>query len=148
MLLIGLGNPLMSDEGIGVLLLAEIEARGIAPPTVECQDMGTAGIGLLHIIGGRDKVVFIDCALMGEEPGTIRRFTPDEVVSHKIATRRSLHEGDLINTLALAKRLGEYPKEVVIFGVEPESVEPGQGLSPTLACQMEHYLAVVGEEWK
>jgi len=139
-LLIGLGNPLMSDEGIGVGLIAELAKRKMLPSDVELLDMGTAGIGVLHHLAGHAKVVFVDCAFMGEKPGTLRRFTPEEVVTHKVQTRLSLHEGDLLNTLRLAKELGDCPEEIIIFGIEPQSVEPGLELTDTLANQMEHYL--------
>ena len=62
MVLVGLGNPLMSDEGVGARLVAEIENRCLAPPGVEVLDLGTSGIGVLHAIAGRNKVLFVDCA--------------------------------------------------------------------------------------
>ena len=146
MLLIGLGNLLMSDEGIGVRLVAELEARKTVPPGVELLDMGTAGISILHQLAGHTKAVFVDCAFMGEEPGTLRRFTPEEVVTHKVQTRLSLHEGDLLNTLKLAKELGDCPEEIIIFGIEPQSVEPGLELTDALENRVEYYLQQLVEE--
>ena len=146
MVLIGLGNPLMSDEGVGARLVAEIENRCLAPPGVEVLDLGTSGIGVLHAIAGRNKVLFVDCALMGEESGVMRRFTPEEAVSQKVQTGLSLHEGDLLQTLALARRLGECPSEIVIFGVEPASVAPGLELSSCLESRLDQYLEMLAKE--
>ncbi|HEC17629.1 MAG TPA: hydrogenase maturation protease [Sedimenticola sp.] len=147
MVLVGLGNPLMSDEGIGVRLAAEMESRRLAPPGVDVLDLGTAGLGVLHAIRGQQKAVFVDCALMGSEPGTMRRFTPEEVVSQKVRTGLSLHEGDLLQTLELARRLGECPGEIVIFGVEPASLAPGLELSPRLQSRLDQYLEILAEEF-
>lgn len=142
---IGLGNPLMSDEGVGVRVLERLRAGGL-PEAVEAMDLGTSGMAVLHAIAGRERAVFIDCACMGCAPGTLRRFVPDEVRSRKVATRLSLHEGDLVNTLALSRRLGECPAEVVLFGIEPAEMGPGLDLSPALAANVDRYAEAVRRE--
>ena len=109
-------------------------------------DLGTGGLAVLHALEGRRKVVFADCAFMGEAPGTMRRFTPEQVRSRKVRARRSLHEGDLLGTLELAERLGRCPGEVVIFGVEPASTEPHPGLSPVLEARVGEYVEHVVAE--
>jgi len=143
--IIGMGNPLMSDEGIGVFLAAELQSRELGE-NVEILDLGTSGMSVLHYIGGRKKVLFIDCAEMGERPGTLRRFTPEEVISNKVQPRLSLHEGDLIHTLSLARRLDLYPEEVLLFGIQPDRVEPGESLTPVLANRIEEYLGAIEQE--
>ena len=130
-LVAGLGNPLMGDEGIGVCLVQELARQAERFPAADIEDLGAGGMSVLHAIAGRRKVVFVDCARMGEPPGTIRRFTLDDVRSKKSLPRLSLHEADLLQVLELSRSLGECPEEVVIFGIEPESVAPG-GLSDTL----------------
>lgn len=139
----GLGNPLMTDEGIGILVLQALEARNDIPAEVELVDLGTGGLRILHEAEGRTKLIFVDCALMGEPAGTIRRFTPDEVRSVKPRMRQSVHESDLMHNLELARRLGRCPDDVVILGIEPEKVEPGMQLTPTLAGRLEDYVAAV-----
>ena len=136
---IGLGNPLMSDEGVGVRVVAELREAGPPFPGVDVLDLGTSGMHVLHELEGRTKVVFVDCAEMGEAPGALRRFTPEEVVSRKVRTRLSLHEGDLLHTLALARELGACPRDVVILGIQPETVAPGERLSPPLAARLGEY---------
>lgn len=142
---IGMGNPLMSDEGIGIRVLEQLRTRAL-PDDVEVMDLGTYGMAVLHAIAGRRRAIFIDCACMGEAPGTLRRFTPDEVSSTKLQTRLSLHEGDLLHTLSLSRSLGECPDDVVILGIEPEGMEPGDALSPVLARNLQAYTDVLVAE--
>ena len=142
----GLGNPLMSDEGIGIHVIETLERRGDLPAGVALIDLGTGGMRLLHQIEGRRKLIFVDCVQMGQQAGVLQRFRPDEVRSKKEHARSSLHEGDLLETLALAKDLGSLPEDVVIFGIEPERIEPGLELSPVLAASLEEYAEQVFRE--
>jgi hydrogenase maturation protease len=83
---------------------------------------------------------------MGEKPGTLRRFTPDEVQSVKQLSHYSLHETDIPHVINLSKQLGEYPSEVVFFGIEPESLSPGQNLSQTLSDKIDLYATDICKE--
>jgi len=145
-LVAGLGNPLMGDEGIGVRLVHNLQQRMSALPHVDFMDMGTGGLSVLHAIAGRPKVVFVDCAFMDEPPGTIRRFTPDSVASTKAQWRTSAHEGDLLAILELSRSLGECPPQVVIFGIQPASVEPRIGLSPAVEARLGEYAELIARE--
>jgi len=145
-IVIGLGNTLMSDEGAGVRVVERLLDFAGRFPLVDFVDAGTGGMSILHLIGDKDKAIFIDCARMGEKPGAIRKFTPQEIKSAKVLAHRSLHEADLIKVIDLAGQLGQCPAEMVIFGIEPEVVEPGAGLSETLAGKVEHYVSVVCQE--
>jgi len=143
---LGLGNPLMADEGIGVYLVDRLAESAVGCPDVDFIDVGTGGLALLHHIEGRRRAIFLDCAYMGLAPGTIRRFRPDDVRSAKVLAHQSLHEADLLQILDMAGRLGQAPDEVVIFGIEPERVEPGLGLSASLMGGVDGYLALVLQE--
>ena len=143
---IGLGNILLSDEGIGVHLIRQLSNQKDNFPGVDFIEAGAAGMNLLHLIANRKKAVIIDCAKMGEEPGTIRRFTTDEVISVKKLTHFSLHETDILQVLNLSKQLGECPGEVVFFGIEPESLGPGQNLSQILSAKIDLYTADICKE--
>lgn len=141
--LIGLGNLLMSDEGIGVRVVQTMIDLGTVPADVEAMDLGPGGLTVLHAINGFERAVFVDCAFMDLVPGSLQRFTPDQVRTVKVRGRQSLHEGDLFETLSLAERLGQCPGEVVIFGVQPQQVEPGEELSPVLRSRMTEYMDAV-----
>jgi hydrogenase maturation protease len=101
---------------------------------------------LLHAIAGRDKVILIDCAKMGTPPGTIRRFTPDDVQTVKKLAHLSLHEIDILKVLDLARMIDQCPDEVVIFGIEPTAIKPRQGLTPLLETRIPEYLQVISQE--
>jgi len=143
---IGIGNLLLSDEGIGIHVVRALMRRGREFPGVDLLDLGASGMELFHKIAGRRKAILIDCALMDEAPGTIRRFTPDEVRSRKEVSALSFHEGDLLDVLDLSKRVGECPEEVVIFGIQPQDFSPSETPSPLLQGRMGEYTARIEDE--
>jgi len=145
-IVIGLGNTLMSDEGVGVRVVQQLLDFAGEFPLVDFVDAGTGGMSILHLIRGKDKTIFIDCARMGEEPGTIRKFTPQEIKSTKTLSHQSIHEADLIKIINIAYKLGECPAEITIFGIEPQSVEPGCELSKTLIDRLDEYVTTVRKE--
>ena len=145
---LGLGNPIMSDEGIGPAIIQQFMDKVEDYAHIEFMDVGTGGFSLLYHLEGVDKVVFVDCALMGEVPGTIRRFTCDQVQTVKKLSHFSLHEGDLLTLIEKARELGQCPEEIVIFGIEPELIDFGLDLTDTLSSHMDHYVAQVDEELK
>jgi hydrogenase maturation protease len=143
---LGLGNPLMADEGIGVHLVERLLESVDEFPAVDFVDAGTGGLSILYQLENRRKAIVIDCAFMDEPPGTIRRFTPDQVQSVKALAHQSLHEADLMQIIALARQLGQAPDQIVIFGIQPQRVEPGLGLSRTLLERMDEYISVILHE--
>lgn len=149
-IVIGLGNPLMADEGIGSTLVGRLEqmAREGRLPTehVEYMDGGCGGMYLLHSIAGRRKVILIDCAKMGLPPGTLRRFTPADVATVKQMTHLSLHEVDILRVIELAEMIDQRPDEIIIFGIEPEKIEPDMNLTDTLRQRIGEYLDAIAKE--
>jgi len=143
---LGLGNPLMSDEGIGCRIIECLLAQAEKFPSVDFVDAGTGGLSVLHLIANRKKAIIIDCAYMEMEPGTIKKFQPDEVKTIKKLAHLSLHETDIIKVINLAKMLGQYPKQLVIFGIEPHTIEPQPALSNTLNAKINDYLSAITEE--
>jgi len=143
---LGLGNPLMADEGIGVVLIERLVTSAGGYPSVDFVDAGTGGLSVLHHIEGRRKAVVVDCAFLDEPPGTIKRFTPEEVRSAKVLAHQSLHEADLLRIIAMARQLGQVPERIVIFGIQPERVEPGLGLSRTLMNRTDEYISMILHE--
>jgi hydrogenase maturation protease len=125
-LILGVGNLLLKDEGVGVHFVQQLQGRSL-PSDVEVMDGGTRGLDLLMLIEGRKLVVIIDCARMGETPGTVRVFAPKDIVPEK-SRGFSVHGLNLANMLELGERLGMLP-EIYIVGVEPESIAIEIGLS-------------------
>jgi hydrogenase maturation protease len=130
-LVLGVGNLLLKDEGIGIHFVQAFQKHDL-PPNVEATEGGARGIDLLPLFEGRKLVVIVDCARMDETPGTIRTFTATEIIQNK-SGGFSVHGMSLANTLDLGQRLGALP-EVVVVGIEPEIVDIGIGLSD-IACQ-------------
>jgi hydrogenase maturation protease len=143
---LGLGNLLMSDEGIGVRLVQQLYHSADEFPAVDFVDAGAGGLAVLHHIQGRSKAIIIDCAYMGEPPGAIKKFTPCEVISTKTIANLSLHEADLLRIIDLARQLGQCPDEIIIFGIEPQVVKPGCELSKILADRFDEYVTMIHRE--
>lgn len=147
-LVVGLGNPLMRDEGVGIQVVTRLERSYASACRVDFLDAGTGGVALVHAMADRQKVVFIDCARMGQSPGIICRFEADDVSSTKDMPEMSLHEADLMEIIRLADQLGQCPDEVVIFGIEPKSVQPGHELTSELEGKVSGYVRKVAREFR
>ncbi|MFC1965023.1 hydrogenase maturation protease [Chloroflexota bacterium] len=142
----GLGNPLMSDEGIGLYVVRELAAKAQFADSIDFVELGSSLTDVVHTIAGRRKAVLVDCAFMNEPAGSMHRFTPDEVASEKAKFPLSLHQGDLLDMLELSRWLGEYPEEVVIYGIQPECVTMGDCLSPSLQQRLGSYVTTISTE--
>ena len=142
----GLGNPLMTDEGVGLHITWNLMRRAEEYGDIDFLDMGASMMAVVHAIAGRKKAILIDCARMKESPGAIRRFAPDDVTSTKTLPNFSLHEGDLLNALELSRKMGEYPQEVLIYAIQPDRIEPGESLSPLLSSRLDSYVDMVCRE--
>lgn len=147
-LLVGLGNILMSDDGIGVHVVRAVQTRDRLGPLVTALDAGTTMRSLIHVLGGRRKVVIVDCARMGLKAGQVRRFTPDDVSSVKHMSHHSMHEGDLLEVLELGRITGNGADHVVILGIQPEYVGAGEKLSAALQAQLDDYAGIVESEFE
>jgi len=120
--------------------------RGNCHPTKLNIMTADAAMYLLHTIAERKKVILIDCCLMGTDPGTIRRFTPDDVNSVKKMAHLSLHEVDILKVIELAKKIGQCPDDIVILGIEPVAIEQQMYLNETLQKRIPEYIEVIRAE--
>ena len=94
----------------------------------------------------RKKAIIIDCANMEQEPGQIKKFSPDEVKSVKQLAHQSLHEQDLLKIIEIAKQLDQCPEEIVIFGIQPKNIELDQTLSLELTQKIDNYINLICAE--
>ena len=143
---LGLGNPIMSDEGIGVILIERFLGMAEKYPDVEFVDAGTGGFNILYQMEAADRAIFVDCAKMGTAPGTLKRFRCEDVRSVKQLAHFSLHEGDLLRLIEKARQLGQCPAEIVIFGIEPKTIDFGLELTPDLKNRLDEYAAEISQE--
>jgi hydrogenase maturation protease len=144
-LILGLGNPLRGDDGIGPRVIEELARRGL-PEGVSSLDGGTGGLDLLNVLEGWERVVIVDAADVGREPGQFVRFKPEQARFVETAAPHSLHHAGLGEALALANALGQSLPEMTIFGVQPARIDWGQGLSPAVEAAIPALADAVLEE--
>lgn len=133
--IIGVGNPLMGDDGVGIAAAGRLSALPL-PAGVEVMDGGTGGLTLLELMAGAETVLLIDAVAMGKPAGSIVCFSADEIDPEEEAGL-SLHETGLPAVFALGREMGLLPPRIVVFGVEPAVVERRLGLSPVVAAALE-----------
>ena len=144
-LVLGIGNVLLTDEGIGVRALNELERRYTFPENVELLDGGTAGIELLRHIRNRDYLIIIDAMKFNQEPGTVTRVEGNDVPA-AFRTRISPHQLGLSDLLAAAMLTDELPPNLVLFGVEPENLDIGLDLTDTVEASVEKLTGAIIDE--
>lgn len=145
-LVLGVGNLLLSDEGIGIHAIRRLLEMEVLPADVEIVDGGTAGLNLLTYLEGIDRLVIIDAVETGGPPGTLVRLAGNQVPAY-MALKVSPHEITLPDFLAAAKLRDLYPQEVVVWGMQPGSLDVGIDLSPAAADKLDILVDHVIEEF-
>lgn len=145
MVVIGLGNPLMGDDGLGLAVLDELRSGYALPPEVALVDGGTWGMNLLPVIEEADELILIDAINAGQTPGSLVRLERDRLPRY-LATKISPHQVDLRDVLGLAELRGTLPQNTVALGLQPESVELRNSLSDILRCRVDTLAAAVVQE--
>lgn len=128
--IVGLGNLLLKDDGVGVHAIRALEQEAL-PPTVELVDGGTSTLSLLTYFVGCPKIIIIDALQAGLPPGTIYRLTPEDIPRYR-AEHLSIHDVQILDVVKMAALLGDMP-EVVILGIEPQEIASGLELTPVIA---------------
>ncbi len=146
-LILGVGNLLMSDDGVGIRVIERLEAAYRLPEDVQTLDGGTCGLDLLHYLEGVEHLIVVDAANFNEPPGTIRRLE-GEAVPAFLAQKISPHEINLPELLFSAKLTGIYPRSVVVLGIQPQTLAVGLALSPPLAARVDELVERVLAELK
>jgi hydrogenase maturation protease len=130
-LVLGFGNPLHGDDGLGAYVVELLLQRKL-PPQVEVMDAGTPGFGLASELEGWKRVILVDAVRMGQDAGSWRRFSPGEVRLLAEESFLSLHQPGLANGLALAQALDILPNEIIFYGIEPTETDLFKGVSPAV----------------
>jgi hydrogenase maturation protease len=135
LLVLGLGNRLLTDDGLGLELLARVTPRLAADPRVELVDGGTQGLALLGLLEGRSALLLLDAVARGSGPGAVHHLRgTGEVVAHRSG---GAHEGNAGELLAVARLVGDLPEVVEVVGIEPVEVRTGIGLSGPVRAALE-----------
>jgi hydrogenase maturation protease len=144
-LIIGCGNILLGDEGIGVHLIEELKKRKL-PQGVELLDGGTAGYELIPYIRQAEKIIIVDAVKGQGRPGQIYRFSPGDYEQEQLQFGSfSLHEVSLKDVFTAIKNLG-IQKEIIIFGIEPQDIGVKIGLSQKLTATLPQLIDLVLQE--
>ena len=144
-LVLGIGNLLIGDEGVGCRTVEELCRRFTLPPEVECLDGGTAGFELLSYLDGRKEVILIDALQDDRAPGTVIK-VEGEHVPKAFLTRTTPHQLGICDVLAAAALTGIMPERLVLFGIEPKSLEVGLTLSSEVQAAMEKVVHAVVDQ--
>ncbi len=140
-LVLGLGNPLMGDDGLGLRALARLRQEW-AVNGAELVDGGTWGMNLLPLIEDARRVLLLDAIDVGATPGTLVELEQDQI-PRLFARKLSPHEVDLREVLALADLRGTMPAETVALGLQPADVSMSTDLTPVVAAGMDALLEAV-----
>jgi hydrogenase maturation protease len=144
-LVLGLGNTLRGDDGLGAAVVGWLSQQPL-PPDVTVQDGGTPGLELVLTLADYPRVVVVDAADLRRAPGQWTKLTREQVRPTEGAL--SLHHAGLAEALELGAELGTLPGELVVYGVQPEQLDWAPGLSPALQAAVPAVgQAVLEELW-
>lgn len=132
-LILGIGNNLLTDEGVGVHVVWYLEEHHPDTPGVTFLDGGTLSFTLAEPIAEHDNLIVVDAARFGEPAGTVRCLEGDEMDRYLSGNRHSVHEVGLMDLFDISRLSGTFPRHRALIGVQPESLDWGDYPSPTVA---------------
>jgi len=140
-LILGVGNILLSDEGVGVHVIRRLREMEV-PPEAEIVDGGTGGYELIEFFRNKNRIIIVDCVRGDAAPGSIIRASPGQL-DLQWEPGYSLHQYGLRELLHHASSLSP-PPEITILGVVPENTgSPGVNLSKTVEARLDRLIAEV-----
>lgn len=144
-IVLGVGNILLSDEGVGVRAVEKLQREFALPAEVEVIDGGTTGMEMLEDLAGADHILIVDAVRSGNAPASIVRIAGEQV-SVFFRTKLSPHQIGLSDVLATLVLTGEQPGGVTVIGVEPVSLETAMALSPQVEAALPEVVSWVVAE--
>jgi hydrogenase maturation protease len=142
-LILGIGNILLSDEGIGVHVVKRLQARYENHPAIEYLDGGTLSFTLAEPIARAEGLIVVDAARMDSPPGSVKVFHNDEMDRYLSGNRQSVHEVSLTDLLDIARLSESLPKQRCLVGIEPACLEWGESPSDELQPAMDHSIQAI-----
>jgi hydrogenase maturation protease len=125
---LGVGNILLKDEGIGVRAVEVLRERYTFPESVELIDGGTMGLDLLPFIEGKERILILDAVNVEKPPGTLVTIEGDDIPKF-LSMKLSVHQIGLPDMLSAAKFMDIMPNDLCLIGMQPKTMETGYGLS-------------------
>ena len=144
---LGLGNLLMQDEGVGIHALRLLQDTYTFTPEIELIDGGTSGLDLLPFFRPESQMIMLDAMEFNQPPGGIGRVENEDILA-RLNTKTSVHHLGLSDLLAMAQLTDVVPKEIILFGVQPESLELEVELTETVNNAIPKLLEYVVEQLK
>ena len=144
--ILGVGNLLLSDEGVGVHVINKMMDMHF-PPDIELSEGGVDGLRLMNLVVGVDRLIVIDAVKGGGSPGSIYKFRPEEFVTRTDTSKLSVHQVGILEVIRLSGLVGKLP-ETTIIGVEPKSIEMGMELTPKIQSKVPRIIELVLDELK
>jgi hydrogenase maturation protease len=141
---LGVGNLLLSDEGVGVHVANKLMEMDL-PPEVDVVEGGTDGFRLMNVVTGAARLIVVDAVKGGGPPGSIYRFDIKDAPTYPDEYKTSVHQIGILEVVHLSELIGETP-ETTIIGVEPKSLEMGMELSPEVQAKVSRIIELVLEE--
>lgn len=147
LLVVGCGNLLRGDDGVGPILVRKILEHEL-PPWVRLADGGTAGMDVAFAMRGVKKLIIVDACQSGDEPGSIFKVPGEELEELPPVTGLHMHSFRWDNALAFGRWLlkDEYPQEVVVYLVEVGGLAYGEPLTPPVQGGMERLIGMILDE--
>lgn len=144
-LILGIGNTIMSDDGVGAKVVQELQREYRFPTGVDVVDGGTQGLALLPLFEGKSHVIMVDAVETGKQPGFCVRLAGEEIPS-VLETTLSPHQMGLKDLLGAARLMGHTLPELVLIGVQPKSLALGSELTAEVCLQVETMKGAVLKE--
>lgn len=135
-LVLGVGNLLLSDEGLGLHVIRRLQERYTLPEAVQVLDGGTLGMDLLYYLEGCHTLLIVDVVETGQAPGALLRLAGDDVPAF-LSVKVSPHQVGIPDMLFAARLRGSAPPDIVLWGAQPATFDIGLELSPALAAQVD-----------
>lgn len=129
-LVMGVGNTLMQDDGVGSHVIEALADSSDPLPDLDIIDGGTIGLALLPQIENADAVIIVDASEIGAPPGTVRLLHNEEIDRQLSGKRRTVHEVALVDLFSAAGIRGRMPAERVLVAIQPACTEWGVDLTP------------------
>ena len=145
LLILGLGNVICGDDGVGVVAVDRLAREYELPERVEALDGGTLGLTLLHYAAGADDLLLVDAIRADGPPGTLVRLEGDDVAP-AVRERLSVHQIGVADLLEGLRLLDAYPRRVSLLGLVPETLELQVGLSPAVDAHLTELVTEVARE--
>ncbi len=144
-LVLGLGNVLLGDDGIGAAALARLSRNYRVPPGVKLEDGGTLGLSLLDLIAEAERVILVDAVRAEAAPGTLVRIDGDDVMD-AVRDRLSPHQVGVADVLDAARLINRYPSVVTLIGLVPEALDLNFARSRAVETNLDELVAAIACE--